>query len=199
MGASVLLGGVRGAGGVPLTPESFAGFLAVLGENAGERYEQLRRRLLVYFGAQRHPGAEEAADETLDRAARRLAEGVAVTTVESFVLGIARNVVREGWKKPKVVELDGRRLAAPERAEPQAALDCLERCLDRLAPASRSWVERFYTGEGGEKIRARAALAAELGIDANALRVRMHRVRGKLEACVRACLAGNETDAGAME
>jgi DNA-directed RNA polymerase specialized sigma24 family protein len=173
--------------------------LAVLGENAGERYEQLRRRLLIYFGAQRHPGAEEAADETLDRAARRLAEGVAVTTVESFVLGIARNVVREGWKKPKVVELDWRRVAAPETAAPQPALDCLERCLERLAPASRSWVERFYTGDGGEKIRARAALAAELGIDTNALRVRMHRVRGKLEACVRACLAGNETDAGAME
>jgi DNA-directed RNA polymerase specialized sigma24 family protein len=173
--------------------------LRVLGENSGERYEQLRRRLLVYFGAQRHAGAEEAADETLDRAARRLAEGVEVTSVESFVLGIARNVVREGWKRPRVVEVDWRRMASPEAGAEEPALDCLDRCLERLAPASRSWVERFYAGEGGVKIRARAALAAELGIDANALRVRMHRVRGKLEACVRACLAGNETDAGAME
>jgi DNA-directed RNA polymerase specialized sigma24 family protein len=173
--------------------------LAALGPEAGEHYEQLRRRLLIFFGAQRHAEAEQAADETLDRVARRLAEGMPVLSIESYVLGIARNVVREGWKKRKPVEVDWQRMAAPEPAAPQLALDCLERCLERLAPASRRWVERFYTGEGGEKIRARAALAAELGIDTNALRVRMHRVRGKLEACVRACLAGNETDAEAME
>lgn len=199
MGASVLLGGIRAAGRVPLTPETFARFLEALGEAPGERYEALRRRLLVFFAANRHWDGEAAADETLDRAARRLAEGVSVGTVESFVLGVARNVVREGWKKARAVEVDWNQVRAEERGEEHPAAACLEACLGKMAPASRGWVERFYTGDGGEKIRARAALAAELGIDGNALRVRMHRVRAKLEACVRGCLDGNETGTGDID
>jgi DNA-directed RNA polymerase specialized sigma24 family protein len=186
------LGGIRDAGRVRLTPETFERFLAALGEAPGERYEALRRRLLIYFAANRCGVAEEAADETMDRVARRMAEGVEVGSVESFVLGVARNVVREGWRRPKAAEVDWNRIpaAAPEAAHPAA--ECLEECLGQMAPASRRWVERFYSGDGGAKIRARAALAAELGIDGNALRVRMHRVRGKLERCVRECLSGNE-------
>ena len=199
MGASVLLGGIRVAGGVRLTPETFARFLEALGDGPGERYEALRRRLLIYFAANRHAGAEEAADEVLDRAARRLAEGVAVDSVESFVLGVARNVVREGWRRPRAAEVDWNRMAAAEPAAVHPAAGCLEECLGKLAPASRRWVERFYSGDGGEKIRARAALAADLGIDGNALRVRMHRVRGKLESCVRACMSGNEIGPGVIE
>lgn len=135
----------------------------------------------------------------LDRVARRLAEGATVATLEPFALGVARNVVREGWKRPRVVEIDLARVAAAEPPPVHPAAACLDQCLARLAPASRRWVERFYTGEGGEKISARKALAAELGVDPNALRVRMHRIRAKLEACVRACQSGNEIDREAME
>ncbi len=173
--------------------------MEALGESPGERYEELRRRLLIFFAANRHAGGEEAADETLDRVARRLAEGVSVGSVESFVLGVARNVVREGWKKPRAAEVDWNRVPAAAEVEVHPAAGCLEECLGKMAPASRRWVERFYTGNGGAKIRERAALAAELGIDGNALRVRMHRVRAKLEACVRGCMGGNEIGPGVIE
>ena len=166
--------------------------MEALGESPGERYEELRRRLLLFFAANRHMGGEDAADETLDRVARRLSEGAKAESVERFALGVARNVVKEGWKRPRAAEVDWGRVRAEEPAPVHPAAGCLDECLGKMAPASRRWVERFYSGDGGEKIRARAALAAELGIDGNALRVRMHRVRVKLESCVRECMSGNE-------
>ena len=56
----------------------------------------------------------------------------------------------------------------------------LEECLRELAPKSRDWVERFYAHQGAEKIRVRQTLAAELEIDSNALRVRLHRIRDRI-------------------
>jgi DNA-directed RNA polymerase specialized sigma24 family protein len=181
---------------------SFDGFLAALDPDrtaAGERYERLRRRLLMFFAARRVAMGEVCADETLDRAARRLAEGVAVEpTVESYVLGIARNVAREQWKRPQFAEVEWARMAAPEPVVEDGRGACLESCLDGLAPQARGWIGRFYESRGAERIRNRAVLAEELGIDGNALRVRMCRIRGKLEECVRACLGGNETGRGGI-
>jgi DNA-directed RNA polymerase specialized sigma24 family protein len=183
-----------------LTREGLESLLAILGperEAAGERYEAIRRRLLIFFAARHCVPAEDFADEVLDRTARRVSEGVSIQpSIESFVLGVARNVVREQWKKPgsAVGDVDWNRVAARPPEEENADLACLEDCLGELAPQSRKWIERFYSEEGSEKIRLRQRLAEELGIDANALRVRMHRIRAKLEACVRACRGQGSND-----
>ena len=197
-----------------LTRDGLDSLLAILGsdrEAAGERYEAIRRRLLIFFAARHCAPAEDFADETLDRTARRVAEGVTIEpSVESFVLGIARNVVREQWKKKAgspasmVGDVDWSRVAARDETGPgneNPDLVCLEDCLGELAPQSRNWIERFYSEEGSAKIRLRQRLAEELGIDANALRVRMHRIRAKLEACVRECRrnrGGNDSAKGAI-
>lgn len=180
-----------------LTPENFNCLLGALGperDSAGERYESLRRRLLIFFAARGAAPADVLADEALDRTARRVAEGVMPSpSIESFVLGIARNLVREQWKQPRAMEVDWARMAAPSSVMEDPRAECLDECLRSLAPQSRQWVERFYSHQGAEKIRAREALAAEIGIDANALRVRLHRVRAKLAQCVSACLRRNES------
>lgn len=193
-----------------LTPAWLEGLLAAFDpadrERAGHRYELVRRKLLIFFAARRCSGpAEDFADETLDRAARRIAEGVDLDpSPESFILGVARNVLREQWKKVVVMRTpeDWDRVAAPQpeqQPDEDGAAACLEQCLAKLAPQSRQWIERFYEhSSGGEKIASRKRLAAELGIDTNALRVRMHRIRAVLEKCIRACLAGNETAKGAI-
>jgi DNA-directed RNA polymerase specialized sigma24 family protein len=197
-----------------LTRDGLESLLALLGperEAAGERYEAIRRRLLIFFAARHCAPAEDFADETLDRTARRVAEGVTIQpSIESFVLGVARNVVREQWKKSgaspaaMVGDVDWSRVAARDASnalEENPDLVCLEDCLGELAPQSRSWIERFYSEEGSAKIRLRQRLADELGIDANALRVRMHRIRAKLEACMRACRGrrnGNDSAKGAI-
>jgi hypothetical protein len=59
---------------------------------------------------------------------------------------------------------------------------------------------RYYEHEGGARIRARHAQAAGLGLAPGALRIRLHRLRTRLEACVNACLAlGTDVTAPSQE
>lgn len=158
----------------------------------------------MFFSVRHLGAADQLADEVLDRMARRIAEGSSIeTTPENFALGIARNVAREDWKRPqpRPQEIDWNRLAAPApNQDEEAALRCLDHCLDQLSPDNRSSILRFYAvSNGREKISNRAMLARELGIDANALRVRMHRLRSALERCMRDCPQnGNELNREAI-
>jgi DNA-directed RNA polymerase specialized sigma24 family protein len=182
---------------VALSPEVWRLFLATLGEEpeaAGQRYELLRRRLILFFAARHCQSNEDLADITLDRTASRIAAGLILdVSLESFTLGIARNVAREQWKKPAHSTLDWDRFHASKLPTPHPASECLELCLRQLPTGSRITVERFYSEQGATKIQARQSLAAQLGIDANALRVRMHRIRQKLEKCILECEGCNES------
>jgi hypothetical protein len=57
----------------------------------------------------------------------------------------------------------------------------------------------YYGLEGGKAIEQRRTLATRLGIAPNALRIRLHRLRARLEDCARRCLeravAGEGPDA----
>src|SRR5258708_5193746 len=121
-----------------LTAPAFSSLLARLdsdAERAGLAYEHLRRALVSFFGWRGATTPEECADETLDRLAVRLTEGVAVEDVARFAHGIARMVLLEHWRRP-----DARRVALPSIAptveddSDQGVLaDCLDRCLGELA------------------------------------------------------------------
>src|SRR5262245_4973774 len=57
-----------------LTKEDFDRFLTWLHpdrEQAGQKYEEIRRRLVIIFNARRCPEAEDLADETINRVIRR--------------------------------------------------------------------------------------------------------------------------------
>jgi len=183
----------------PLSPEQFDTLLQRLGperELAGTRYEQLRRRLVTLFNYRGCAHPEELADETLDRAARRLEEmGSEFVGADParFVYGVAWNVARESFRRRTTVPLpDGWEGKGP--AEPPGAEDeereraCLDRCLDQLAPAERSLVLGYFEGEGSARIRKRSDLAHELGVSPNALRLKIHRVTGRLRECVVRCV-----------
>src|SRR5262245_11300075 len=89
----------------PLRSDQFEALLAQLGpdrEVAGARYEQLRRRLMAVFEYRRCAHAEELADETLDRVARKVREmGDAFDGSDParFVFGVAWNVARESFRR----------------------------------------------------------------------------------------------------
>jgi DNA-directed RNA polymerase specialized sigma24 family protein len=169
--------------------------------SAGERYELTRRKLIRFFDCHGAARSEDLADESLDRLARRLTEGESIGNPVGYVLGVARNVLRESWGRGPAVERQtraGRDSAvkpgsdadeAGADAEDERRLTCLEGCLERLAPETRRLVLRYYEGKERAKIVARRDLARELGIGVNALRIRMHRIRQRLESCVTSCLA----------
>ena len=48
-------------------------------------------------------------------------------------------------------------------------------------------IRAYHPSSDGERIRARRELAEKLGLSANALRIRVFRLRSALDACIRDC------------
>jgi len=180
-----------------LTAGAFTSLLSRLGpdaERAGFAYEHLRRALVSFFAWRGAATPEECADETLDRLAVRLAEGVVVEDVARFAHGIARMVLREHWRRPDargvpVAALTSTTLISEDDPDEGALADCLDRCLGELAAESRALILEYYAGEGRARIEARKRMARELGVSESALRSRLQRVRDEVERCIGRCLA----------
>jgi len=185
-----------------LTPEAFDALLGQLDperERAGELYETIRRKLVRLFEWRGCASPEDLADETINRVARRLDEGVELRSNDpyGYFCGVAHLVYKEVLRRASREQraLAGGDWPPPTLEEEEPSdhrLDCLRRCLAELPPDQRDLVLRYYHGksdQGESNIRNRQQLASEAGIPMNALRIRVHRVRRKLESCVHACLS----------
>lgn len=181
-----------------LTPEEFEALLAQLHpdrEKAGELYEMIRRKLIRLFEWRGCDGAEDLADETINRVARRLAEGIELKSSDpyGYFCGVAHLVYKEVLRRAsreRRVRDSGEwspPIYFPEEEEPtDLRLDCLRCCLAKVPQDQRALLLRYHQGENN--IRNRKTLAGELKIPLNALRIRVHRTRRKVEACVHNCL-----------
>jgi len=176
-------------------------------DKAGERYEVIRTQLVRIFEWRGCPYPESLADETIDRVGRRLEQGelIRATDPALYFYGVARNVLKEYWTERRratgthMAEAVARvqESATPEERERELRLDCLDRCMEKLPVERRRLIERYYGSEGGRKIEDRAALAKDLGLAAGTLRIRAHRIRRILEACVNDCMRGKVGKGGA--
>ena len=181
-----------------LTRDGFERLLARLHperEQAGETYERLRARLLKFFECRGCAAAEQAADETVNRVARRLEGGEVIRAEDAspYFLGVARNVLREAWDRDRrrwSLQDPARptRPSAPAPASDTPALECLLRCLQGMPAPTRELVLLYYEEDGSGQIEHRRRIADRLGLAPNALRIRLHRLRARLEQCVNACL-----------
>ena len=156
-------------------------------ERAGARYEQIRWRLITIFAARNCPVPEELADETIDRVARRVADIEASYTGDRalYFFGVANNVHHEFLKKPAPPETPTTIDEADEREQRH---HCLEQCLGRLPGDAREMLLRYYSQEKQAKIDLHKEMAGEFGITINTLRLRVLRLKEKLQPCVKRCL-----------
>lgn len=173
-----------------LSQEAFDALLGWLDperERAAKRYEEIRRRLIRFFTGRKCTAAEDLTDETMNRVARRVQEGLTYTgNTAPYFYGVAHNVYLEYIKqKPHVPPPPPPR--PTEEVEREHA--CLEECLERLPPRSRELIREFYQEEKRAKIEHRKLLAERLGITSNALCIQAHRIRRVLLECVRQCIS----------
>ena len=80
--------------------ERFESFLARLDtdrEAAGQRYEDLRRKLIRFFEWNSCLNADDLADETLDRVQEKL-EKANILNLSAYVFGVARKIRQEALK-----------------------------------------------------------------------------------------------------
>jgi DNA-directed RNA polymerase specialized sigma24 family protein len=179
-----------------LTQAAFDGFLAALDrdrEKAGEKYEHIRLKLLKYFQWCGSEVPDIDTDETINRVTRRISEGQDVYNINGYIYGVAKLVHAESlkWRKRRLALEEGSFTEISSTVEVEIAnyQECLEGCLERLSEEDREVITEYYRYKKIEKIGGRKRLAARLGISLNTLRVKMHRQRINLEACVEKCLA----------
>jgi RNA polymerase sigma factor (sigma-70 family) len=190
-----------------LTPPSFQRLLEWLDdgvESHGERYLEMRRRLVTYFDRRNRLSPDDLADETLTRVANTLEESgtISITPPARYCYVVARFVFLEDLRRTQhglvsLEDLPGAepvtyRATAPlhpDRADEarEQRLECLERCLETLDPAQRALIVDYYREARREKIEHRREMAKRMGVSMNALSIRACRIRAALEACVNEC------------
>jgi len=181
---------------------TFARLLRWLDDGAdsqGERYLEMRSRLVAYFDRRNRPAPDILADETFDRISRTLEESgrIRVSPPARYCYVVARFVLLEDIRRvERTVPFEETRPANHHRSVSSGAagdentersLDCLARCLGRLKAEDRELIVEYYRDAKRQRIERRRALAARLGLTMNALGIRTCRLRASLEACVGAC------------
>jgi DNA-directed RNA polymerase specialized sigma24 family protein len=161
-------------------------------ERAGEKYETLRQGLVRFFEWRGCVLADKHADETIDRAARKMAQGEEIRNIHSYLVAIARFVYLEVAKEQEKVNTALRQIlqnsATPESQPEDLRLDCVRACLQSLPAESSRLLMDYYQGQTRAKIDSRRRMAEDSGISAHALRMRLHRIRLKLEECAMDCM-----------
>lgn len=181
-----------------LNREGFDKFLFRLDpdrDTAGRKYEVLRSKLISYFDWRDCRFPEDHADEALSRVMRKLGTGEELRDVSTYVFGVARMMLLEIGRRTERERTALNEMPAPisidtESDETQRRIECLQQCLAALPQKSRELITAYYEGDGPAKIDRRKELAANLGMQLNALRIRACRLREKLEECMGRCLVG---------
>jgi RNA polymerase sigma factor (sigma-70 family) len=184
-----------------LTREEFERFLHWLDpdrEQAGRKYEAVRRGLIAIFNSRGCLTAEDLADETINRAIRQLSE--IEDTYEGdpakYIHGIARfvaleyfnrQVKRYGGPVPEDLPDQSRPDGPGEEDESEALSKCLRHCLEKLTPEKRKMFILYYREGNRLNLDHRRSLAEQFGCSINALRIQMHRLNEDLRLCINDC------------
>ena len=180
------------------------GFKSLLGlfsrdpEEAGRRYETVRRGLIRYFRVKGCNEPELLADETIDRIAKKASiyDAAKSPNPTTFIYGFAVRVLFEYRRSDRIreVPLTSDQLdryhpvLPPEPAWKEREYDCLDRCLSRLQKRDRDLVLEYYSLEKIAKIKLRKQMAARLACRIQTLHTRMFFIRNDLKDCIFRCM-----------
>jgi len=180
-------------------PGTFNEILAWLNSDrdvAGQMYVQLRHDLAKIFTWNRCSDPEGLTDEVFDRVSRKVHQLRQTFSGDPrlFFYGVARNLIKEESKRIRAqVSLEHMDLAANESSDNHndpgmMRAECLELCLQKISSDKRELILDYYAKEKQAKIHHRAEIARRFGMSIEVLRVRIYRIRSKLERCIESCL-----------
>jgi len=155
-------------------------------ELAGVKYEQIRSRLIKIFTGRGSIDPEELADETINRVTSKLTEIQNEFTGDRarYFFGVANKVHLE-YLRRKTPQPQS---ALTDAVRAELEFRCLERCIAWLSEEDRDLLLKEYGAKGQTQADRRKALADELGISLNALRIRVYRIRTALKECIEKCI-----------
>ncbi|MBV9923756.1 MAG: sigma-70 family RNA polymerase sigma factor [Acidobacteria bacterium] len=174
--------------------ERLLGYLAADRDVAAERFVHVWRNLVRTFASRGCHEAEDVADETMFRVARK------TRTLRDFKGDFALYIYRVGsfvyreWLRRYLEWLRLHEDVSPPEPPPppdppdEELLDCLDQCLDKLSADDREIAVEYYRYSGRERIENRQRLAEKFGLTLNALRIRALKLRAQLKECVERCM-----------
>ena len=162
-------------------------------EVAAQKYEKIRQRLIRVFVGRGCLDAEELADETFERVARKVSQIAPDYVGEPalYFYGVAEKIYLE-WTRRQKKKLLTELPTTDENDDSdrrEIEHDCLENCLAKLPSEHHRLIVEYYREEKTAKIENRRNLAQSHGITANALQVKASRIRVQLKECVRECVS----------
>jgi DNA-directed RNA polymerase specialized sigma24 family protein len=182
-----------------LTQEAFDQLLLSFGDDrdsGGKKYLEIRSNLTRFFEWRGCPFPEDHADETINRIAKRVAEGEQIQNPSGYAIGVARLLILEILKGRQREQVAMNELATTSSevsndgaGDGEERIVCLRHCLEGLTSENRVLITEYYEGEKGGKIQNRKKLVEKLGIPVNTLRMRALRLRDRLQVCVEDCLS----------
>ena len=180
-----------------LTQDAFDKLLLSLGsgdrESGSKKYLEIRSNLMRFFEWRGCAFPEDHADETINRMARKVADGQEIVNPAGYTMGIARLLLLEIFKSQQreqsaLKEMGNVSEAYVTSDGGEDRVTCLRSCLQTLSTDNRELILQYYQGEKSEKIRNRKRLIERLGIPVNTLRMRALRLRERLQGCVEQCM-----------
>ena len=159
-------------------------------ETAAIDFTKLRDSLVRFFQIKGDSSPEEAADETLDRVAVKLGEAVLIENLTNYSFGVARLVFLENLRKTEKSKkaLENYR-AKNERQNTDEETDDfspLRECFESLADNEKKILRAYFADlPHAELDKERRKLTALLDVSLNNLRLKVFRLRRRLEDCVR--------------
>ena len=156
---------------------------------ASRLYTDLRDSLVRFFQLKGAADADKAADETLDRVADKVNQGAKIEDLRKFAFGVARFVFLENLRR----EQSAKRAAdefylkdsASKEFEESDEIEIFRECFKNLYDRDRELLLRYFEDlPSRELFDSRQKLAKREGIEINALRNRISRLRKRLEECL---------------
>ena len=178
-------------------------------EEAARKYEAIRRELIRFFD--RHVGAdaEDLADLTINVVIVK-APGLARTYVgepRRYFFRVAHlkrlEYIRKQalWAQPRKdggntgdgKDQDNFLNNLPDPHSSSSAMEkevvsaCLHECLPKISPEEREILLLYYRDDKWASPKDRDELAARFGLSIGALRLQIHRLKGRLRDCILDC------------
>lgn len=181
---------------VSLSKIDFEQFLDTLDkdqEQAAGKYIALRERLEKFFEWRDCENTEELTDIVFDRVVKKILEGEKIKNAEAYCVSIAKFVFLENRRE--VLRTEELNENLPEIIQNYAdedelldkQLKCLDECLAKFPEDKRKFLIGYFDTDEQTMIPKRKRLADKLGISLNSLRIRVSRLKSKLENCTKKC------------
>ncbi len=181
-----------------LSKIDFEIFLKTLDQNqekAAEKYITLRERLEKFFEWRNCENVEELTDIVFDRITKKIIEGEKIKNVEAFSVSVAKFVLMENRREAlRTTEIDENLLKYNESNKSneddelhRIRLKCLDKCMSKLSADKQKLLIGYFNTDEKTMISVRKSLAEKMDITLNSLRIRVSRLKSKLEKCTKEC------------